>query len=296
MPLHLKLEEQEEKALEITRQALGSQPEVIQTISENYIELGRAEGQGLHFDYLTLYELPMFKRFQQFLDTAKTPQDLLDKVRNLVDMNEEPSSALYHAGQAFLEDVDALRDKILKVSQARMDGSDRAITARSFRQLLKWGVEEMNKVGPLSNVYLWEKIAIDACRKQLQDKIDELEAHIKEVATRQTGNLVDAISGATQELDDFFEGLNLQVNGKALDACQQMKASTWALAPETAFLGMPGPPALSLNPALSPDKIMELRVHVLMKGGGFTAPAWWAHKATSLQAPCGASMCRLSVS
>ncbi|CAE7508614.1 unnamed protein product [Symbiodinium pilosum] len=229
MPLHLKRGEQEEKALEITKQALASQPEVIQTISENYVELSRKEGQGLHFDYLTLYELPMFKRFQQLMDTAKTPADLQEQVRNLVDMNEEPSSPLYKAGAAFLDDVDFLRDKIHNVSQVRTDGRGHAITPESFRQLLKWGVQEMNKVGPLNNVYLWEKIAIDACTKQLQDKIDELGAKVKEVAASQSGGLVEAISAATEELEDLFNGLNLQTNGKARESCDKMKASTWAL-------------------------------------------------------------------
>ena len=234
MPLHLKRGEQEEKALEITKQALASQPEVIQTISENYVELSRKEGQGLHFDYLTLYELPMFKRFQQLMDTAKTPADLQEQVRNLVDMNEEPSSPLYKAGAAFLDDVDFLRDKIHNVSQVRTDGRGHAITPESFRQLLKWGVQEMNKVGPLNNVYLWEKIAIDACTKQLQDKIDELGAKVKEVAASQSGGLVEAISAATEELEDLFNGLNLQTNGKARESCDKMKASTWALATQTA--------------------------------------------------------------
>ena len=235
MPLHLKRGEQEEKALEITKQALASQPEVIQTISENYVELSRKEGQGLHFDYLTLYELPMFERFQELMDAAKSPADLQEQVRNLVDMNRAPSSPLYKAGEAFLDDIDFLRDKIRNASQVRTDGRGHAITPQSFRQLLKWGVQEMNKVGPLSNIYLWEKIAIDACTKQLQDKIDELGAKVKEVAAGQSGGLVEAISAATKELEDFFNGLNLQTSGKAHESCEKMKASTWALATPTAL-------------------------------------------------------------
>lgn len=229
MPVHLSHDEQEAKAVEITRQALASQPEVIKTVSENYIELVHKEGLGLHFDYLTIYELPMFEKLQRHMDTAETPDDLLEKVRNLVDFNKEESSPKYKAGQTFLDDIDLLRDKIWNVSRARIDGRGRAITPQTFRQLLKWGVEEMNKIGPLSNVYLWEKIAIDACTKQLQDKIDALEARLKAVMEGKSGGLAEAMSDATRELDDFFEGLNLRPSGKAREACERMKASTWAL-------------------------------------------------------------------
>ena len=217
MRLHLRKGEQEAKALEITRQALDAQPEVIKTVSENYVELARKDGQGLHFDYLTLYELPMFKRFQKLTDATMTPGDLIDKVKSLVDMNEEPSSALYNAGQAFLDDIDFLRDKIRNVSRARLDGRGRSITPETFRQLLKWGVQEMNKVGPLSNVYLWEKIAIDACKKKLQDKIDDLQASLTAIAARKSG-LVEALSASTKQLEDFFESLNLRKLG-ALGNC-----------------------------------------------------------------------------
>jgi len=228
MPVHLSHDEQEAKAVEITKQALAAQPEVIKTVSENYIELVHKEGLGLHFDYLTIYELPMYEKLQRHMDTAKTPDDLIEKVQNLVDFNKEESSPKYRAGQTFLDDIDLLRNKIWNVSRARIDGRGRAITPQTFRQLLKWGVEEMNKIGPLSNVYLWEKIAIDACTKQLQDKIDDLEARLKAVVERKSGGLVEAMADATRELDDFFEG-NLRPSGKAREACERMKASTWAL-------------------------------------------------------------------
>ncbi|CAJ1424429.1 unnamed protein product [Effrenium voratum] len=229
LPLRMEASVVAEKSFEMTKQALTAQPAVIKTINENYVELFRREDVGVHFDYLPLYQLPMYRKLQNMIDTSTTPGELRRNVQGLIDMNEDEASPLHKAGQVYLDDIDALRDKILAMSRVRTDGQDRTVTPKTFRQLLKWGVHEMNKVGPLSNVHLWEKIAIDACTKQLQETITKLELSLKHEAD-EGDDLFAALDAAERNLESFFQSLNLKKDGEVYAACSKVRASTWALA------------------------------------------------------------------
>eukprot|EP00930_Biecheleria_cincta_P055513 TRINITY_DN41830_c0_g1_i1.p1 TRINITY_DN41830_c0_g1~~TRINITY_DN41830_c0_g1_i1.p1 ORF type:complete len:586 (+),score=93.58 TRINITY_DN41830_c0_g1_i1:29-1786(+) len=218
------------QAYKITKQALEKQSDVIGTIHENYIQLGRHEGVNLHFEYLPIYEVPgpRARELQRYIDTIDNSTELLSKVGALADKNTEPDEPLHWAGRKFLEDIDRLRNKILAVSRPRLDGENRRITPRTFRQLLKRGVEEMNKVGPLSNVHFWEKIEIDSCTKHVQSQVTEIGEKLK-VAEQMDKDILQEIDRLKQELEIFFQDLGLRTDGAADRACREVLDVQWRL-------------------------------------------------------------------
>lgn len=218
------------QAYKITKQALDAQRDVIGTIHENYIQLGQHEGVDLHFDYLPIYELPQAETLQEYIDDTDNSTELLSKVGELVDYNVKPEKPLHFAGRKFLNDIDRLRDKILEVSRPRRDGENRNITPQTFRQILKRGVEEMNQVGPLSNMQFWEKIEVDSCTKRIQEHVTKSEEQLK--SAEQIGkDVLQEIKRLKQELDAFFvEGLRLRKDGVADIACSEVLDVKWRLA------------------------------------------------------------------